>query len=107
MTALLHSLGWEVSRRANKVQGLVTHDRIFSKRTLRAFWKEHPRAQASLEDWYKVARKAEWEKFADVRETFGSADQVGKFTVFNIGGNKYRLIAVIHFNRGTCPSAMC
>ena len=36
----------------------------------------------------------------DVRETFGSADQVGKFTVFNIGGNKYRLIAVIHFNRG-------
>jgi mRNA interferase HigB len=74
--------------------------RIISKKQLRAFWKEHPRAQVALEVWYKVARKAEWEKFADVRETFGSADQVGKFTVFNIGGNKYRLIAVIHFNRG-------
>jgi len=74
--------------------------RIISKRSLRAFWGEHPRSHVALEDWYKVARQAEWEKFADVRETFGSADQVGKFTVFNIGGNNYRLIAVIHFNRG-------
>lgn len=74
--------------------------RIVSKKQLRAFWKERPRAQVALEDWYKVARQAEWEKFADVRETFGSADQVGKFTVFDISGNKYRLIAVIHFNRG-------
>jgi len=74
--------------------------KVISRRTLREFWNEHPRAQVALEEWYKVARKTEWEKFGDVRETFGSADQVGKFTVFNIGGNKYRLIAAIHFNRG-------
>ena len=47
-----------------------------------------------------MAEVAEWESFADVRETRADADQVGKFTVFDIGGNKYRLIAVIHFNRG-------
>ena len=38
--------------------------------------------------------------FAHLRETFPSADQVGKLTVFNIGGNKVRLIAAIHYNRG-------
>ena len=75
--------------------------RIISKKKLRAFWTEHPRAKAALEAWYQVARHAEWESFADVRETFNTADQVGRFTVFDIGGNKYRLIAVIHFDRGT------
>lgn len=73
---------------------------IISKKKLREFWEEHARAQAPLEAWYQVARNAEWASFADVRKTFASADQVGKFTVFDIGGNKYRLIAVIHFNRG-------
>lgn len=73
---------------------------IISKKKLREFWEEHPRAKAALETWYQVAKHAEWESFADVRKTFNTADQVGKFTVFDIGGNKYRLIAVIHFNRG-------
>lgn len=74
--------------------------RIISKKKLREFWTEHPRAKAALEVWYQVVRHAEWETFADVRETLASADQYGKFTIFNIGGNKYRLVAVIHFNRG-------
>ena len=43
-----------------------------------------------------------WKKFADVRQFFGSADQVGKFVVFNIAGNKYRLIVVIHYDRQRC-----
>lgn len=73
---------------------------VISKKKLREFWEEHPRAKSSLEAWYQVAKNAVWENFADVRKTFSTADQVGKFTVFDIGGNKYRLIAVIHFNRG-------
>lgn len=40
-------------------------------------------------------------EFAELRKTFGNADQVGKLTVFNIGGNKVRLIAAIHYNRRT------
>jgi mRNA interferase HigB len=73
---------------------------IISKKKLREFWGKHPRAQAPLEAWYQVARHADWKSFADVRKSFNTADQVGKFTVFDIGGNKHRLIAVIHFNRG-------
>lgn len=73
---------------------------IISKKKLREFWETHARAKPPLEAWYQVARAAEWESFADVRKTFGAADQVGRFTVFDIGGNKYRLIAAIHFDRG-------
>ncbi|VTU00660.1 hypothetical protein : Uncharacterized protein OS=Anabaena sp. 90 GN=ANA_C13507 PE=4 SV=1: DUF2136 [Gemmataceae bacterium] len=73
---------------------------VISKKKLRDFWEVYPRAKAALEAWYQVAEHAEWESFAEVRQTFNTADQVGKFTVFDIGGNKYRLIAAIHFNRG-------
>jgi mRNA interferase HigB len=44
-------------------------------------------------------KHAKWKRFTDVRETFSTADLVGRFVVFDIGGNKYRLIAVIHFSR--------
>jgi mRNA interferase HigB len=44
-------------------------------------------------------QQTDFATFADLRATFPSADQVGDFVVFNIGGNKYRLIASIHFNR--------
>lgn len=73
---------------------------VISKAKLRGFWERHPDAEGPLGDWYKLAEHAHWKKFADVRADYRSADQVGKFTVFNIGGNKYRLIAAIHFNRG-------
>lgn len=52
-----------------------------------------------LRAWCTVVRQASWTSFAEVRATYPSADSVGKFVVFNIGGNKFRLIAVIHYNR--------
>ena len=67
---------------------------------LREFWQRHPEAEEPLRLWLRNAERAQWRTFADVRSTYAHADQVGKFTVFNIGGNKYRLIAAIHFNRG-------
>ncbi len=73
---------------------------IISKKKLREFWDQHPKAKSPLEAWHQVAKRAQWEKFADVRKTFNTADLVGRFVVFDIGGNKYRLIAAIHFNRG-------
>lgn len=73
---------------------------VISRKKLKEFWKKHPQAESSLRAWYARAKKAKWEKFADVREDYNSADQVGKFVVFNIGGNKYRLVVVIHYNRG-------
>jgi mRNA interferase HigB len=73
---------------------------IIALKKLRDFWQIHPDAEESLRSWHRIAEQAEWTKFADVRAVYASADQVGKFTVFNIGGNKYRLVAAIHFNRG-------
>ena len=73
---------------------------ILSLRRLREFWAEHPEAEASLRSWYRVAKQARWQRFTDVRAHYRRADQVGKFTVFDIAGNAYRLITVIHFNTG-------
>ena len=73
---------------------------ILSLRRLREFWAEHPDAEASLRSWYRVVKQARWQRFTDVRAHYRSADQVGKFTIFNITGNAYRLITVIHFNTG-------
>jgi mRNA interferase HigB len=73
---------------------------VISQKTLRVFWAKHPAAKNPLQAWFTRTRRAEWDSFEDVKADFGSADQVGRLTVFDIGGNKYRLIAHIHFNRG-------
>ena len=49
--------------------------------------------------WYKIERNTDFSSFDDLRKTFSSADRVHNLTVFDIGGNKYRLIAAIHYNR--------
>ncbi len=64
------------------------------------FGKKHSSAKSALEHWYRIIKWTAYVSFAELRRTFPSADQVGKFTVFNIGGNKCRLITVIHYNRG-------
>lgn len=72
---------------------------VISAKALRDFWAIHPDAESPLRAWYQMARAADWEKPEDVSRTCPYVSQVGKFTVFNIGGNKYRLIAAVHFNR--------
>jgi len=47
--------------------------------------------------WYFIANRAQWQNLAEVRTDFRRADAFGLFTVFNIGGNKYRLIAAIKY----------
>ncbi len=64
------------------------------------FVKKHPQAKGPLKHWVDVVRKAQWEKFADIRDTYNSADLVKgeKNKVwFNISGNKYRLKAIISY----------
>lgn len=73
---------------------------VITQRPLREFWTRHPRAETPLKTWFRRAKKAAWDSFADVRADYPAADQVGRFTVFDIGGNKYRLVVVVHFNRG-------
>ncbi len=76
--------------------------RVISIRRLREFWQEHPDAETALREWYKVALTTEWQSLQDVRRTYPSADAVAvdsgaTMTVFNIGGNKYRLITSIWY----------
>jgi len=73
--------------------------RVISRKKLVEFWRRHPKSEQSLRAWFSRTRKAKWTKFPDVLADYNSADQVGRFVVFNIGGNKYRLIAAIHYNR--------
>ena len=72
---------------------------IIAKPALVAFWKKHPDAEQPLLAWYRIMSNQVFTDFNDLRATFGSADYVSGLTVFNIGGNKYRLIAAIHYNR--------
>lgn len=72
---------------------------IISKSVLTQFWEKHPQSKTSLIVWHKVVTSAHWKNFSDLRCTYASADQVKNFTVFNIGGNKYRLIAFIDYEK--------
>lgn len=72
---------------------------VIAKPALVAFWTKHPDAKSSLVAWYKIIQANEFGNFAELKRTFASADHVKGLTVFNIAGNKYRLIAAIHYNR--------
>jgi mRNA interferase HigB len=77
--------------------------RVISVKKLRDFWQSpgNAAAEVSLRAWYRTVKHADWENFADVKATYGTADQVKKSrkVVFDIGGNKFRLIAVIDYAR--------
>jgi mRNA interferase HigB len=70
---------------------------IITRSRLVEFWEKHSDSKASLALWYKLVTTANWQNFVELRNVFSSADQVGNFTVFNIGGNKYRLITFIDY----------
>jgi mRNA interferase HigB len=72
---------------------------IISRKALRSFWERYPESELPLIRWYKIMERSAFGNFAELRATFPSADLVGELVVFNIGGNKYRLIASIHFSR--------
>lgn len=72
---------------------------IITRKRLNEFAAAHPQATSGLRHWYALMKPATFGSFADLRAVFPSADQVGKLTVFNIGGSQARLIAAIHYNR--------
>ena len=73
---------------------------IIAKRTLRAYWEKNRRAEQPLKAWYAIAAKAEWSSPADVKTVYGTASIVGNDrVVFNIGGNRYRLVVRFDYAR--------
>jgi mRNA interferase HigB len=70
---------------------------VIARRTLREFWEREPHAEMPLRVWYALVTKASWAGPKDIKAQFGTTvDFVGdNRVIFDIGGNKYRLI--VHF----------
>jgi len=71
--------------------------RVIKRGALVQFWQNHPDARASLESWYAVMRQANWKTPAHLKQVYRNADLVGRRTVFNIAGNKYRIVVWINY----------
>ena len=77
--------------------------RIVSHRKLKEFYetKKHKDSRIALERWYSIAEQSEWKNLSDIKVDFPSTDYVGnQHYVFNIKGNRYRLVVVIKFTIG-------
>jgi len=72
---------------------------IISRKRINQFIEKHPDSLNSLSLWFRLFRKNTYASLAQIKEHFPDADYVDGLIVFNISGNKYRLIAAIHFNR--------
>jgi mRNA interferase HigB len=70
---------------------------IISRKKLKEAAAQHADLEGPLDAWFRIAKKADWQSLTDVRKTLSSADVVGRWTVFNIKGNQYRLITEINY----------
>jgi mRNA interferase HigB len=74
---------------------------LIAIRELRQAAAQFPDVASQIEDWYQVVKGATWQNLEDVRQTYSSAEAVRNFTVFNIKGNRYRLIVSINYPKQT------
>lgn len=75
---------------------------VITKTILNLFGVQHSDAAGALNDWYETVKAADWQNMADIKQTFNSVDYVGNDRyVFNIKGNKYRIVAMIFFDKRT------
>lgn len=72
--------------------------KLISNKALREFADIHPDADEPLQAWRRLVERGAFQTFAELRATFASVDKVGDRYVFNIGGNKYRLIISMAFS---------
>ena len=72
---------------------IITQKRIWDAK------KKHPASASALDGWYRIIKKNQFGNFAALKKSFNSVDKVGDLYVFDIGGNKLRLISTIHFHR--------
>jgi len=75
--------------------------RIISRRRLREFWERHSDAQQPLQAWYADAKQADWQTPADIKRVYRNASIVANSrAIFNIKGNKYRLVVMVQYRYG-------
>ena len=72
--------------------------RVISRKPLREFWGHYPEAEQPLKTWYDIAKRADWTKPTDIRSDFATVSVVANNrAVFDIGGNKFRLVVRFDF----------
>ena len=77
--------------------------RLIARRTLREFWERHPDAEQSLRAWFHDVERADWASPADVKRIYANVSIVGdNRLVFNIHGNKYRLVVAVNYEYRMC-----
>jgi mRNA interferase HigB len=75
--------------------------RIISRKKLREFWEQHPDARQPLQAWYDDVKHAVWKSPGDIRDAYRNASFVANNrVVFNIRGNRYRLVVAIQYEHG-------
>lgn len=75
---------------------------IITKAKIIEFYQNETKAKEPLLIWYNIALQSDWQDFHSIKQIFNSIDSVGNDRyVFNIGGNKYRIVALIHFSKRT------
>jgi mRNA interferase HigB len=72
---------------------------VISRKRLREFCQSHADSCEAIYDWYDTARQASWQNLIEIQQTYPKAKAVSNFTVFNIKGNRYRLIADIQYQK--------
>jgi len=72
--------------------------KVVNYEVLQKFARKHARSRSSLDTWYEATLKTIWRNFDDVKKTFRAADIYGDCTIFDIAGNKYRLIGIINYD---------
>lgn len=73
---------------------------IISKAALVDFYQIHPAAKDKLEAWYRACKACNAKNYIELKQTFNTADYVPeKYTIFDVGGNTYRIVAVIHYDK--------
>ena len=70
---------------------IITQKRIWEAQ------RQYPKCKSALEQWYRIVKKNNFTSLSDIQKLLPSTDKVGKYYIFDIGGNKLRLIAICHF----------
>lgn len=73
--------------------------RVIAKKAIVDFIEKNPKSEKVLLSWYKTILAIKAENFAQLKLTFNSVDLVDKYIIFDVGGNKYRIITAIHFHK--------
>jgi mRNA interferase HigB len=75
--------------------------RLIGRDLIDAFSRKHPDSRPGLKGWTQTIESNDFRHFVELKKTFGAADQVKPHTVFDISGNKYRIIALVHYQLRT------